>query len=222
MQLFIDCVYQSLILALRKLEAELEFARHDKFGWLTMCPSNIGTALHCIVRMKLNKPTDYLNEIFEQFQVVVTLVTDGECAENECVVDICNKPTFGLSEFDCVKTVYYGVKEIIRRNSTSKTNVGPAHAEANEDAQETVCDEPQAEISLNSIQSNGTYTKEQVESECAAAPVEVLAEAEADKSDVPIQRAEDEDQNAPYLEQPSTLAKAESTSAKEETPGTNN
>lgn len=164
-----DSVYGTLIAAVRKLEPELEFTRNDKFGWLTMDPSTVGTTLNCHVRMKLKMPLDYLKEIGEQFHLIVAGVTGVACAEHECIIDISNKRVFGLSEFDCMKTVYYGVKEIVRRNlSERRTNVGSEE----EEVAATTCDEPQAEISLNSVQSNGTYTKEQVEYESASAPDE--------------------------------------------------
>lgn len=154
------------------MEEELEFISHGKFGWLTMCPANIGTALNCHVRMKLNKPTDYLKEIGEQYHLVLTDVSGVECAENECIIDVSNERVFGLSEFDCMKTVYYGVKEIIRRNSSEIQTADVAE----EEVPATMCDEPQAEISLNSVQSNGTYTKEPVEDENVAASVELVVE----------------------------------------------
>lgn len=166
MDSILDSVYRTLISAVRKLEKELDFATHDKFGWLTLSPCNIGTTLNCHVRMKLNKPTDYLQEICEQFHLIATDVEGIECAENDCIIDISNKRVFGLSEFDCMKTVYFGVKEIIRRNSNeSQTEVA-----AEEENLALPTDEPQAEISLNSVHSNGTYTKEQVEPESVVAP----------------------------------------------------
>lgn len=175
-----DSVYRTLVLAVRKLEGEIEFASHDKFGWLTVCPSTIGTALDCHVRMKLIGPADYLGDISEQFHLLVTDVTGTECAEKERVIDISNKRVFGLSEFDCMKSVYYGIKEIIRRNSTEgETDV------VAEEIPATTSDEPQAEISLTSVQSNGTYTKEQVELECVATPDEPAVEAE--NTETPIQ-----------------------------------
>lgn len=167
-------MYGSLISAVRKLEQELEFVSHDKFGWLTICPSTVGTTLNCHVRLKLNKPTEYLSEIGEQFHLVWTNVVGISCAENECIIDISNRRVFGLSEFDCMKTVYYGVKEIIRRNSSECHTDIPAET----DDEIPACDEPQAEISLNSVQSNGTYTKEQVDCENVAAPDEPAVEAD--------------------------------------------
>lgn len=136
-----------------------------------MCPSTVGTALCCCVRMKLNKPTDYLEEIAEQFQLILSEVENVACDPNELVIDISNKRVFGLSEFDCMKTVYYGVKEIIRRN---RNEVQPDTA-AGDEIKESV-DEPQTEISLTSVHSNGTYTKEQVECDAVAEPEEPAME----------------------------------------------
>lgn len=194
-----DFVYRTLISAVRHLEEELAFTSHDKFGWLTMCPANIGTTLNCHVRMKLNKPADYLKEIGEQFHVVLTDVMGVECAENECIIDISNERVFGLSEFDCMKMVYYGVKEIIRRNARESQTA----AVAEEEVPATTCDEPQAEMSLNSVQSNGTYTKEQVEDESVAASGEHAVEAENTRTPIQADDEEEDEQSVIPKEAPS-------------------
>lgn len=209
-----DSVYRTLISAVRKLEEEIEFASHDKFGWLTVCPSTIGTALNCHVRMKLNGAADYLEDISEQFHLVITHVMGTECAEDERVINISNKRVFGLSEFDCMKTVYYGVKEIIRRNSTeTKTDVGTEEIPA------TTNDEPQAEVSLTSVQSNGTYTKEQVELECVATSDEPAPPVEVENTETPIQADDNrEGEQSTEPEEPAIADSAEIVEPNEEIP----
>lgn len=78
-----------------------------------MCLSHLGTALQCEIQLKFLRIVlvSDLNEICEKFQLHVKEI---EHTENECVLLISNKRAYGLSEFDCVKTVYYGAKEILR------------------------------------------------------------------------------------------------------------
>ena len=49
------------------METKLEFVRHDKFGYLTFCPTNIGTGLRASVHVKVPKTaeTGKLKEICE-------------------------------------------------------------------------------------------------------------------------------------------------------------
>ena len=49
------------------METKLEFVRHDKFGYLTFCPTNIGTGLRASVHVKVPKTAESgkLKEICE-------------------------------------------------------------------------------------------------------------------------------------------------------------
>ena len=49
------------------METVIEFVRHDKFGYLTFCPTNIGTGLRASVHVKVPKTADSgkLKEICE-------------------------------------------------------------------------------------------------------------------------------------------------------------
>lgn len=109
-----------------------------------------------------------LHEICNNYQLNHTVI-----AEN--VIEISNRRCFGLSEFDCVKAVYYGVKEIIRsfNQSNAESEQVEAYAGPNENAQEEECnksneEEVAAEVPAEqeqlqqpqSLESNGTYTKE--------------------------------------------------------------
>ncbi len=38
--------------AIKAMETVCQFERHDKFGYLTFCPTNIGTALRASVHVK--------------------------------------------------------------------------------------------------------------------------------------------------------------------------
>lgn len=158
----------------------MEFVRHERFGWLTMCPSKIGTTIQCEVSMKIEQSMiEKVEEICDKFQLKTNAI--GENA-----IEISNKRCFGLSEFDCVKGVYYGVKEIVRllnvqeknrenelneedkpENETGKS-VGQETEEINPDKQENNNEiEKEENVQLEvendpmtSLQSTGTYTKE--------------------------------------------------------------
>ena len=48
-------VYSRLVKGIKKLEKTLKFVYHEKFGYLTFCPTNIGTGLRASVHVKLPK-----------------------------------------------------------------------------------------------------------------------------------------------------------------------
>jgi creatine kinase len=48
-------VWARLVNAIKAMETKLEFVCHDKFGYLTFCPTNIGTGLRASVHVKVPK-----------------------------------------------------------------------------------------------------------------------------------------------------------------------
>ena len=48
-------VYKRLIDALGKLERQLKFSRHERLGYLTFCPTNLGTTIRASVHVRLPK-----------------------------------------------------------------------------------------------------------------------------------------------------------------------
>lgn len=57
-------IYGRLIEALTKLECHLKFARHERLGYLTFCPSNLGTTIRASVHIALPK----LASKYEEFE----------------------------------------------------------------------------------------------------------------------------------------------------------
>lgn len=83
----------------------MPFARHERFGWLTVCPSNIGASIHAVVALKLSN-TRRLAEICDKYD----LRCDGDEADT---VTISNRSAFACTEYECIKRVWDGVAKII-------------------------------------------------------------------------------------------------------------
>ena len=49
----IGSVFTRLAIAARQIDRELKFARDDHLGYITSCPTNLGTALRASVHIKL-------------------------------------------------------------------------------------------------------------------------------------------------------------------------
>lgn len=109
-------VYERLIKAVNAIEAKLPFSRSDRFGYLTFCPTNLGTTIRASVHIALPKLASNkakLDEIAAKYELQVR-GTRGEHTESEGgVYDISNKRRLGITEEQAVMTMYNGIKELI-------------------------------------------------------------------------------------------------------------
>lgn len=105
------------ILGVNKIEQQLPFSRSDRFGFLTFCPTNLGTTIRASVHIsvpKLAANREKLEEIAGTYSLQVR-GTRGEHTDAEGgVYDISNKRRLGLTEFEAVKEMQDGILEIIK------------------------------------------------------------------------------------------------------------
>ncbi|XP_008193435.1 arginine kinase isoform X1 [Tribolium castaneum] len=110
-------VYRRLVTGVNDIEKRLPFSHSDRFGFLTFCPTNLGTTVRASVHIKVPKLAANkakLDEVAAKFNLQVR-GTRGEHTEAEGgVYDISNKRRMGLTEFDAVKEMYDGISEIIK------------------------------------------------------------------------------------------------------------
>ena len=108
-------VLERLIKGVKAIEEKVPFARDDRLGYLTFCPSNLGTTIRASVHVRLPKISAHpeFNKICEDLGLQIRGI-HGEHSETEGgVYDISNKARLGLTEFDAVKQMYDGVKRLI-------------------------------------------------------------------------------------------------------------
>ncbi|CAH1377782.1 unnamed protein product [Tenebrio molitor] len=110
-------VYRRLVTAVNDIEKRIPFSHSDRFGFLTFCPTNLGTTVRASVHIKVPKLSANkakLDEVAGKFNLQVR-GTRGEHTEAEGgVYDISNKRRMGLTEYDAVKEMYDGIAEIIK------------------------------------------------------------------------------------------------------------
>nr|CAD2146934.1 unnamed protein product [Meloidogyne enterolobii] len=108
-------VLERLIKGVKAIETKVPFSRDDRLGWLTFCPSNLGTTVRASVHIKLPKISakpDF-KKICDEMKLQIRGI-HGEHSETEGgVYDISNKARLGLTEFEAVKQMYDGVKKLI-------------------------------------------------------------------------------------------------------------
>ncbi|KAI3413916.1 hypothetical protein GPALN_011390 [Globodera pallida] len=108
-------VLERLIKGVKGIERQVPFSRDDRLGWLTFCPSNLGTTVRASVHIRLPKISakpDF-KTICDGLKLQIRGI-HGEHSESAGgVYDISNKARLGLTEFEAVKQMYDGVKHLI-------------------------------------------------------------------------------------------------------------
>ncbi|VDD86023.1 unnamed protein product [Enterobius vermicularis] len=115
-------VLDRLIRGVKAIGEHLKFTRDERLGWLTFCPTNLGSTIRASVHIYLPKVSarkDF-KEICEKLNLQVRGI-HGEHSESKgSVYDISNKRRLGISEYEAVKQMYDGVKELIRLEKEMK------------------------------------------------------------------------------------------------------
>ncbi|XP_050437972.1 arginine kinase-like isoform X2 [Adelges cooleyi] len=110
-------VYKRLVTAVNDVEQRLPFAHHDRLGFLTFCPTNLGTTIRASVHIKLPKlaaDKAKLEQVAAKYSLQVR-GTRGEHTDAEGgVYDISNKRRMGLTEYQAVKEMNDGITELIK------------------------------------------------------------------------------------------------------------
>jgi len=109
-------VFSRLSTAAALIEKEAKFAHDDHLGYITSCPTNLGTALRASVHIKLpllGKNKEMFDKIADQFHVQIRGIHGEHTETDDGIFDISNKRRLGRSEKDLVQDMYNGVKAMI-------------------------------------------------------------------------------------------------------------
>lgn len=110
------------------LEEKLDYAFDEKLGYLTTCPTNIGTGVRASVMVHLpsltitNKMNGILNAVTQVGMTVRGLYGEGSKAKGN-IYQISNQITLGLSEEDIVSNLKAVVSQIINEESLSRESL---------------------------------------------------------------------------------------------------
>ena len=111
-------VFSRLSRAAAHIETVCKFSHDDHLGYITSCPTNLGTALRASVHImlpKLSKPENkkQFNEIADKFYVQIRGIHGEHTETDDGTYDISNKRRLGRSEKDLVQDMINGVKALI-------------------------------------------------------------------------------------------------------------
>jgi len=114
-------VFTRLSTAIAEIGSKLQFSYNDHLGYLTSCPTNLGTAMRASVHIKLPKLTadmETFNRIADRHHLQIRGI-HGEHSESEGgVYDISNRRRLGVTEVECVQDMYDGVVALISREKS--------------------------------------------------------------------------------------------------------
>jgi len=110
-------VYRRWVGAVNAIEKLVPFSHHDRLGFLTFCPTNLGTTVRASVHIKLPKlaaDLSKLEAVAGRYNLQVR-GTAGEHSESVGgVYDISNIRRMGLTEYQAVKEMQDGILELIQ------------------------------------------------------------------------------------------------------------
>nr|AEX08673.1 arginine kinase [Azumapecten farreri] len=119
----LGAVYKRLVKALEALSKELKFAHNKKCGFVTFCPTNLGTTCRASVHIKVPKLAaakatvpDYkclLDEICAKNHLQPRGIHGEHTESVGGVCDISNKRRLGLTELDAIMEMKNGIVKIM-------------------------------------------------------------------------------------------------------------
>ena len=110
-------VFDRLCRAANHIETVCKFSHDEHLGYITSCPTNLGTALRGSVHIKLpllGKDKKKFNEIADKYYVQIRGIHGEHTETDDGIFDISNKRRLGRSEKDLVQDMYSGVKEMMK------------------------------------------------------------------------------------------------------------
>jgi len=114
-------VFTRLTTAIAQIEKKVPFSFSPHLGYITSCPTNLGTAMRASVHIalpKLAKDMETFKAITDKYHLQIRGI-HGEHSESEGgVYDISNRRRLGVTEVQCVQDMYDGVVALIEKEKS--------------------------------------------------------------------------------------------------------
>ena len=112
----IEKTYNRLARAMAALEQNLRFACDPHLGFLTSCPSNLGTGMRAGVHVRLpgfKTLERQIHETAREHHLQIRGTHGEKTGVEDNVVDISNQHRLGITERQCVETLQHGLWAIM-------------------------------------------------------------------------------------------------------------
>ncbi len=109
-------VFTRLVKAIKNIEIKVPFSYSEHLGYITSCPTNLGTAMRASVHIalpKLGQDMEAFKAITDTYHLQIRGI-HGEHSESEGgIYDISNRRRLGVTEVEAVQDMYDGVVALI-------------------------------------------------------------------------------------------------------------
>lgn len=117
----LGAVVNRLKMGLDALEGHFTFAHDDKLGFITFCPTNLGSTVRSSVHIRLPKLSADMKR-FKRMAGIYNLQIRGTQGEHsdavEGVYDVSNKRRFGIDENTAISEMYTGCLALIEEEKS--------------------------------------------------------------------------------------------------------
>jgi creatine kinase/arginine kinase len=113
----LSAAFKRLGRALRSLETRLDFAWDKTYGYLTSCPTNLGTAMRAGVHIrlgKLDRNREILNRLAREYHLQIRGTRGEKTKVQEAVFDISNAQRLGITETAILQNLHKGIAALIK------------------------------------------------------------------------------------------------------------
>ena len=114
----IGAVFTRLSKAVGHIESIAKFSHDDHLGYITSCPTNLGTALRASVHIRLpnlSARKEEFQSLAGEYNLQIRGIHGEHSESSDGTYDISNKRRLGRSEVLLVQDMYNGVKAMIKR-----------------------------------------------------------------------------------------------------------
>jgi len=114
-------VFERLSIASSKIEAVAKFQNDAHLGYISTCPTNLGTGMRASVHInlpKLQKKPKEMQVIADKYYVQIRGAHGEHTETDDGVFDISNMRRLGRNEVELTQDMYNGVKALINAEKT--------------------------------------------------------------------------------------------------------
>ncbi|KAI3381315.1 hypothetical protein SNEBB_005505 [Seison nebaliae] len=119
----VQSVYYRLSRALKTIEKHLKFQQDPKLGYLTFCPTNIGTSMRASVHIQLKELPYSISHIKDLYKLDVRGTYGEHSKVQDATYDLSNLERIGKTEFDLVNETFTAIRSVIADISAGKNEL---------------------------------------------------------------------------------------------------
>ena len=114
-------VFTRLANAIKQIEKDMQFSYNDHLGYITSCPTNLGTAMRASVHIKLpklSKDMKLFKEITDKYHLQIRGLHGEHSKDDSGIYDISNRRRLGITDVQCVQDMHDGVLALIQKEKS--------------------------------------------------------------------------------------------------------